>query len=162
MKILGKKKQKSLPYEDRSDIKQPTQLEQLKLNEIQKALCLKVSRDNFISLIKVAVDNLNNDKNKTTVDGNKYDLKNAKTFLLEIINRKITENEASKLFNDLIKPDIDVLMNSTSKGKDKRNNILNILSNVELLVFDGLYFDYHDKPGSKFLQKVLVLQKEQN
>ena len=50
----------------------------------------------------------------------------------------------------MIKPGIDVFMNSTSTGKDKRNSILNILSNrlIESVVFDGLYFDYHDKPGS--------------
>ena len=51
--------------------------------------------------------------------GNKYDFKIAKRFLLKIINIRIAENEARKLFSDLIKPDIDVLMNSTSsRGKD--------------------------------------------
>ena len=52
-----------------------------------------------------------------------------------------------QLFKDLIKPVIDALMNSTSRGKDKRNNILNILSNLESVVFDGLYFHYPDKPS---------------
>ena len=33
---------------------------------------------------------------------------------------------------------------------------MNTLSNVEWVVFEGLYFNYHDKPESK------VLQKEQN
>ena len=108
LKYLVRKKKKSSSYEDRSDTRQPQQLEQLKLDEIQKPLCLKVSRENFISLIKDVVDNLNNDKYKTTVDGNKYDLKNAKRVLPEIINKNISENEARKLFNGLIKPDIDV------------------------------------------------------
>ena len=40
-------------------------------------------------------------------------------------------------------------MKSTSRGKDKRSNILSTLSNVEWVVFGGLYFDYHEKPESK-------------
>ena len=43
------------------------------------------------------------------MDGNKYDLKNGKNFLPEIINKKITENEARELYNNLVKPDIIAL-----------------------------------------------------
>ena len=63
--------------ENRSDLKQPTQLKQLKLNEIPKPLWIKLSREDFNSLIKDVVDSLDNEKYKTIVDGNKYDLKNA-------------------------------------------------------------------------------------
>ena len=68
---------KSLSDENRSDLKQPTQLKQLKLNEIPKPLWIKLSREDFNSLIKDVVDSLDNEKYKTIVDGNKYDLKNA-------------------------------------------------------------------------------------
>ena len=44
-----------------------------------------------------------------------------------------------------MKPDVDTLTKSTSKGKNKRKNILNILNNIKSSVFDGLYFGYHDK-----------------
>ena len=43
---------------------------------------------------------------------------------------------------------------STSKGKDNRNNILNILSNVESVDFNGLYFDYYDNPESKVEESI--------
>ena len=46
----------------------------------------------------------------------------------------------------MIKPDIDALIKSTSKGKNKRENILNVLNNLEPVVFDGVYFHYYDKP----------------
>ena len=49
---------KSLSDENKLDLKQPTQLEQLILDEIRKPLWLKASRENFISLIKYVVDNL--------------------------------------------------------------------------------------------------------
>ena len=80
--------------------------------------------------------------------GSKYDLENAEKFLLEIINKKITENEARKLYNNLIEPDIAALEKSTSRSADKGNNILNILSNLEL-VFTGVYLHYDDKPESE-------------
>ena len=129
---------KSLSDENKLDLKQPTQLEQLILDEIRKPLWLKASRENFISLIKYVVSNLNSDKCKTSVN----DLKNAEKFLLEIITKTFRENEARRLFNDLIKPEVDTLMKSASRGKDKRSNILSTLSNVKWVVFGSLYFDY--------------------
>ena len=88
---------KSFSYEDRSDIKQSTQLEQLKLNEISKPLWMNLPRNDYNSLIKDIVDNLDNEDCKTIVNGYRYDLKNAENFLLEIITKKISENEARKL-----------------------------------------------------------------
>ena len=35
--------------------------------------------------------------------------------------------------------------NVISRGKSKRNNILNVLSNIESSVFEGLYFNYEDE-----------------
>ena len=136
----------SLSDENRSDIKQPTQLKQLKLNEIPKSLMIKVTRKDFISLIIDVANNLDNEDCKTTVGGSTYDLKNSETFLLEIINKKISKNEARKLYNNLIKPDIDALIKSASRGKNKRENILNVLNNLEPVILDGVYFNYYDKP----------------
>ena len=38
-----------------------------------------------------------------------------------------------------------MLSNVISRGKSKRNNILNVLSNIESSVFEGLYFSYEDE-----------------
>ena len=51
-------KTESLSDEDRSGIKQPTQLKLLNLNKVSKPLWIEISRNDFISLIKVVVDNL--------------------------------------------------------------------------------------------------------
>ena len=52
-----KLERKSLSDEDRSDIKQSTQLKQLNLNEISKPLWISLSREDFNSLIKDVADN---------------------------------------------------------------------------------------------------------
>ena len=97
-------------------------------------------------MIKDLVNNIDNEDYKTIVNGKKYDLKNAEKFLLKIINKKTTENEAHELYNNFVKPGIFGLEKSTSRNKDKRNTILNILSNLEL-VFTDVYLDYSDKPS---------------
>ena len=38
-----------------------------------------------------------------------------------------------------------MLSNVISRGKSKRNNILNVLNNIESSVFEGLYFNYEDE-----------------
>ena len=137
-------KREPLSDEDRSGIKQPTQLKQLNLNEISKPLWIEIPRDDFIWLIK-NVNNLNDKDYQTTADKHKYDLKNAEQYLLKIIIKKISKNEALKLYKTLIKPDIDTLKNASSRGKNRRNNILNILNNIESSLFEGLYFHYKYK-----------------
>ena len=54
-----------------------------------------------------------------------------KKILLEITTRKISKSEALELYNDLIKGDIAVLEKGKGKSKDKRENILIILKNLE-------------------------------
>ena len=75
--------------DNRSDIKQQMQLKQLKLNDTHKPLWIKFSREDFNSLIKDVVDNVDKGKYKTIVDDNKYDLKKAEKSLLEIIIKKV-------------------------------------------------------------------------
>ena len=74
-------------------------------------------------------------------------MKNAENYLLGIIIKKNSKSKAFKLCNSLIKPDIDKLNNALSRGKNRRDDILNILNNIELSLFEeGLYFHYKDKP----------------
>ena len=136
-----------MPDEDRSNIKQPTQLKHLNLNEISKPLWVKISKNNFISLIKYVNDNLDNKGYQTKVGDNNYNLKNAEKYLLEIVTKKINKDDALKLYNDLIKPDVYALNHAKDKSKIKRNNILNILNNIESNIFDGVYF--HNKNAPK-------------
>ena len=75
--------------DNRSDIKQQMQLKQLKLNDTHKPLWIKFSREDFNSLIKDVVDNVDKGKYKTIVDDNKYDLQKAEKSLLEIIIKKV-------------------------------------------------------------------------
>ena len=56
-----KSETKSLSDEKRSDIKQPTQIKELKLNEVPKSLCIKLPRKDFDLLIKDVVNNLDNE-----------------------------------------------------------------------------------------------------
>ena len=84
-------KTKSLSDEDRRDIKQPTPLKQLNINEIHKPLWLDVSREKFELLIKDIANNLDNKDYQTTVDKRKYDLKNAQKILLKMNTKKIAK-----------------------------------------------------------------------
>ena len=81
-------------------------LRQKKLDEIQKPLWIKSNKNNFDSLTEDIYNNLNNSEFKATVDGKAYDLRNAKKFLLEITTKKIRENEARELCNNLVKSGI--------------------------------------------------------
>ena len=58
-------------------------------------------------------------------------MKNAENILLEISTKTFSENEAHELYNDLIQTDRNTLMNAKGRGKNKRSNILSVLSNIE-------------------------------
>ena len=98
-------------------------------------------------LFKEVFNNLDNDK--TSVEGRAYDLKNAEKFLLEILTKTICKNKALELYSDLIIPDIDALIKLTSRGKDRKENILEILNKLESTVFDGVYIHYDKVPELK-------------
>ena len=105
-------------------------------------------RKDFNSLIKDVADNLENKDYKTTVDTNPYNFKKAQANFLEIDTKKISKDDAHNLFDSLIKPDVDVLGKATGKrGKGERNNILTILKNIELSLFEGVYYHCSDKPS---------------
>ena len=67
-----------------------------------------------------------------------------KKFLVKTITQEISEKESHELYSDLIAPDIASLEKSRGKGKDRRNNILSVLKNLES-VFNGVYLNYSDK-----------------
>ena len=62
------------------------------LNEITKALWLKLCRSDLTSLIKDVVNNLENKDYQTTINNDKYYLKNAEQFLLKVVTKKINKN----------------------------------------------------------------------
>ena len=141
-----KLKTESLSGEDKSGIKQPTQLKQLDLNKISKPSRIGVPRKDFNSLIKDVVENSDNKNYKTKVTNNSFDLKNTEEFLVKIITKKISKKEALKLYNNSIEPDVNVLSNVPGKSKSKRINILNVLNNIKWSLFEGFYLHYKDAP----------------
>ena len=99
----GEPKTESLSDEDKSDINQPTKLNQLNLKEMSKPIWIEVSRKDFISLIKDFADDLDKKDYKTTVNNSDYNSENAEKYLLEIITKKISKDETLELykyFND--------------------------------------------------------------
>ena len=62
------------------------------LNEITKALWLKLCRSDLTSLIKDVVNNLENKDYQTTINNDKYYLKNVEQFLLKVVTKKINKN----------------------------------------------------------------------
>ena len=94
---------------------------------------------------------MNNNALKTTVDNKTYDLKNEKKFLVKITTQKISEKDAKELYSDLITPDIIELKNTKGKGKKKRENILNVLGNLEPIYNSG-YLHYKNKSSESELE----------
>ena len=76
--------------------------------EMQKPLWFKINRKEFEELKGEIYNNQNNNDFKFTINRKTYDLKNAKIFWAEVTTRKITKNEAKKLYNELIQKDISL------------------------------------------------------
>ena len=86
-----------------------------------------MSRKDFISFIKDVINNLDNKNYQTVINNNKYNLKNEEQFLLEIVVKKISKNDARKLYENLIDPKvIELTRTKSNRGENKRLNILNI------------------------------------
>ena len=129
------------------DTKEPTQLKQINLNEIIKLSWIKLSRNDLLSLVKDIVNNLDNKNYQTMISNDRYDLTNAEKFLLEIVTKKISKNEARNLYENLIESKVIELTRAKSyRGKNKRLYILNIYNNVGSSIFKVVYFHYFDKP----------------
>ena len=85
---------------------------------------------------------------KTAANNHAYNLKSEETFLFQITTKQNSENKAHELYDDLIKEDISALEKRKDIGKDKRENILNILRNLES-VFTGAYLHYDNASKSE-------------
>ena len=70
------------------------------------------------------------------------------------MTKTICKNKALELYSDLIIPDIDALIKLTSRGKDRKENILEILNKLESTVFDGVYIHYDKVPELKTEESV--------
>ena len=151
-----KLKIKSLSERSKSDTEQSIQLKQIGLNEITKPLWIKLSRNDFASLIKDIVNNLDNKDYQTKINNVNYDFKSAEQFLLKIVTKKVSENEAHKMYKNLIKPKVDELASAKGRDKDKRDNILIILENIESSIFDGYYYHYFDNLKLKTTEKSIA------
>ena len=92
----------------------------------------------------------------TKINNVNYDLTSAKQFLLEIVTKTISGNEAGEMYKNLIKPKVDKLTSAKGRGKDKRDNILNILENIELSIFDGYYYHCFDNLKPKTTEKSIA------
>ena len=71
--------------------------------------------------------------------------------MVKITTQKISDENAKELYSDLITPDVIELKNTKSKGKKKRENILNVLENLES-VYNGGYLHYKNEPSESKLE----------
>ena len=56
-----------------------------------------MSRSNFASWIKDVVNNLDNNDCQTKINNDNCDLENAEQFLLKIVTKKVSKNEAHEM-----------------------------------------------------------------
>ena len=74
---------------------------------------------------------------------------------MKITTQKASEKEALKLYPNLIIADISALKKSKGKSKDRRNNISNVLKNLEL-VFTSLYLHHNDVSKEEVFERSIA------
>ena len=112
--------------------------------KMQRPLWFETYKPECDELTGDIYDNQNNKDFKITINKKTYHLKNTKKFWRQVTRRKISRNEAKKLYKKLIRKDPDAL----EKGKSnsiKKHNILKILDNINT-TFTGTYLHYKDVP----------------
>ena len=67
-------------------------------------------------------------------------------FCQKQLQKKISKNEAYKLYENLIEPRVIELTRAKNNRSKKRLNILIIYNNAKSSIFKDLYFHYFDKP----------------
>ena len=100
---------KPLPDENNSDIKQP----------MHKPLWFEINRNEFEELTGGIYNNQDNNDFKVMINKRTYDLKNARKFWMKVTAHKTITSETKKLYNELIRKDIDALTNE--QNNDIRN-----------------------------------------
>ena len=119
-----------------------------------------MNKEDFDLLTESVCNNLNNNRFKTTVNKRAYDLENAKKFLEKITTQKISENEASRLYFDLIISEIIKLQKvKGSRGKNRKKNILGVLEKLGS-IFTDPYLYYYSTSESRSESK--IEQSEEN
>ena len=100
---------------------------------MQIPLWIRTNKSEFDELTSVIYDNQNNKDFKTAINKKSFDLKNAKKFWAKTTKSKVSKNEVKQLYKELIQKDIAALKREKSNSI-KKNNILKILENINLLV----------------------------
>ena len=122
-------------------------LKELKLDKIPE--WIQGSKEDVKRIIKDVVENLDSKNYTANVGGTNYNLKEAENFLLDIFTKDIDENVANKLYKNLIKPSTDILIVAPDACKEKRMNIINVLNDLESVIFDSAYLNYQSMDKSK-------------
>ena len=122
-------------------------LKELKLDKIPE--WIQGSKEDVKRIIKDVVENLDSKNYTANVGGTNYNLKEAENFLLDIFTKDIDENVANKLYKNMIKPSTDILIVAPDACKEKRMNIINVLNDLESVIFDSAYLNYQSMDKSK-------------
>ena len=125
-----------------------------KESEPQKPLWFKINKPEFEELTRDIYNNQDIKDFKITINKRTYDLKNAKKIWTEVATRKISKNDAKKLYKELIQKDIHALEGEKCNNV-KKYNILNILNNVGT-IFDGGYLHYKGAPKETIFERTIV------
>ena len=128
--ILDKKKQKSKSTEEKTE------------KVIYKRLWFQINKAEFDELTKNVYNNQDNNDFKITIKKKSYNLEKANKFWMKITTRKISKNEAKKMYDELIQEDIDTLTEQPNNDP-RKYNILDTLNNVGS-IFPGTYLHYKD------------------
>ena len=130
--ILDKKKQKSKSTEEKTE------------KVIYKRLWFQINKAEFDELTKNVYNNQDNNDFKITIKKKSCNLEKANKFWMKITTRKISKNEAKKMYDELIQEDIDTLTEQPNNDP-RKYNILDTLNNVGS-IFPGTYLHYKDVP----------------
>lgn len=103
-------------------------LKELKLDNIPE--WTEASKEHLKKVIKDVPDNLDNKAHVASVKSIKYHSKNAEKLLLDAFTKDIDKYVTKKLYKKLIERSIITLSRVPCKGKEKRENITDVLSNL--------------------------------
>ena len=103
-------------------------LKELKLDNIPE--WIGASKEHLKKIIKDVPDNLDNKAHVARVKSIKCHSKNAEKLLLDVFTKEIDKDGTKNLYKNLIETSIITLSRVPCKGKEKREHITNVLSNL--------------------------------
>ena len=98
---------------------------------MKKPIFFEINKKEFGELTGDIQNNRDNNDFKIIINKRTCDLKNAKSFRMEVATRKISKSEAKELYNELIQKDINALEREESNGI-KKYNILDFLIRLNI------------------------------